>query len=73
MKTFREKNVGAVMAADETFIRFHERNSRILVPSGEKLVGSTAKFIEKEGCTLMVTMKLLNNLSSYILEKLGRT
>ena len=36
VKTFREKNVGAVMAADETFIRFHERNSRILLPSGEK-------------------------------------
>ena len=61
LKTFREKNVGAVMAADETFIRFHERNSRILVPSGEKRVGSAAKFNEKEGCTLMVTMDLLSS------------
>ena len=61
VKTFREKNVGAVMAADETFIRFHERNSRILVPSGEKRVGSAAKFNEKEGCTLMVTMDLLSS------------
>ena len=49
------------MAADETFIRFHERNSRILVPSGEKRVGSAAKFNEKEGCTLMVTMDLLSS------------
>ena len=61
VKTFREKNVGAVMAPDETFIRFHERNSRILVPSGEKRVGSAAKFNEKEGCTLMVTMDLLSS------------
>ena len=61
LKTFREKNVGAVMAADETFIHFHERNSRILVPSGEKRVGSAAKFNEKEGCTLMVTMDLLSS------------
>ena len=61
VKTFREKNVGAVMAADETFIRFHERNSRILVLSSEKRVGSAAKFNEKEGCTLMVTMDLLSS------------
>ena len=61
VKKFREKNVGAVMAADETFIRFHERNSRILVPSVEKRVGSAAKFNEKEGCTLMVTMDLLSS------------
>jgi hypothetical protein len=61
VKTFREKNVGAVMAADETCIRFHERNSRILVLSGEKRVGTAAKFNEKEGCTLMVTMDMLSS------------
>ena len=61
VNTFREKNVGAVMAADKTFIHFHERNLRVLVPSGEKRVGSVAKFNEKEGCTLMVTMDLLSS------------
>ena len=61
VKTFREKNVGAVMAADETFIRFHKHNTRILVPSGEKRVGTAAKFKEKEGCTLMVTMDVLSS------------
>jgi hypothetical protein len=49
------------MAADEMFIRFHEHNSRILVPSGEKHVGTAAKFNEKEGCTLMVTMDMLSS------------
>lgn len=47
------------MAGDETFICFHERNSRLLVPSGEKRVGSAAELNEKEGCTLMVTMDML--------------
>jgi hypothetical protein len=61
VKTFREKNVGAVMAADETFICFHEHNSRILFPLGEKRVGTAAKFDEKEGCTLMVTMDMLSS------------
>ena len=56
VKVFRDKNVGAVMAADETFIHFHERHSRILVPTGEKHVGSAMKINEKDGCTLMVTM-----------------
>ena len=49
------------MAANETFICFHEQNSQILVPSGEKCVGSATKFNEKEGCTLMVTMDLLSS------------
>jgi len=40
----------------ETFIRFHERNSRILVPSGEKHVGSAENINEKKGCIIMVTM-----------------
>ena len=47
------------MAADETFFCFHKRHSHILIPSGEKRVGSAAKYNEKEGCTLMVTMDLL--------------
>lgn len=61
MKKFREKNGGSVMAADETFIRFHERYAHILDPSSEKYVGSAAKCNEKEGCTLMVTMDLISS------------
>jgi hypothetical protein len=49
------------MAADEMFTRFHERNSLILVPSGEKRVGTAAKFNEKEGSTMMVTMDMLSS------------
>ena len=49
------------MVAVETFIPFHEFNSLILVPSGEKRAGSTTKLNEKEGCKLMVTMDLLSS------------
>jgi len=61
VKVFRDKNVGAVMAADETFIHFHERHSRILVPTGERHVGSSMRINEKDGCTLMVTLDLLSS------------
>ena len=61
MKIFQEKNAEAVIAADETFIHFHESNLRTLVPSSEKHVGSTVKFNEKEGYTLIVTMDLLSS------------
>jgi hypothetical protein len=59
VKTLQEQVVGAVMAAGDSFVRFHQRNTRFLVPLGEKRVGNAAKFNENEGCTLMVTMDML--------------
>ena len=47
------------MATDESLSYFHERDLRVLVPSDEKRVGTAAKFDEKEGYTLMVTVGLL--------------
>ena len=58
---FEKKNAEAIIAADKTFIHFHERNLHTLIPSSEKYVGSTVKFNEKEGYTLIVTMDLLSS------------
>jgi OTU-like cysteine protease/DDE superfamily endonuclease len=55
---FRNEQVEVVLAADETFLKFHERDTSLLVPRGVKRVGSAAKLDEKDGCTLMVTMDM---------------
>ena len=60
-KTFEDENVSVVIAADETFLRFHESSSTVLVPKGAKRVGTAIKCNEKEGCTVMVSMEMISS------------
>ena len=60
-KSFREKDVQVVIAADETFLRFHEASSTVVAPKGAKRVGAAMKSNEKEGCTLMVSMEMISS------------
>ena len=46
-KSFREKDVQVVIAADETFLRFHEASSTVVAPKGAKRVGTAMKSNEK--------------------------
>lgn len=50
-----------VIAADETFLRFHEASSTVVAPKGAKRVGTAMKSNEKEGCTLMVSMEMISS------------
>ena len=47
-----------VIAADETFLRFHESSSSVVACKGAKRVGTAIKCNEKEGCTVMVSMEM---------------
>ena len=58
---FREEDVQVVIAADETFLRFHEASSTVVAPKGAKRVGAAMKSNEKEGCTLMVSMEMISS------------
>ena len=40
---FREEDVQVVIAADETFLRFHEASSTVVAPKGAKRVGTAMK------------------------------
>jgi hypothetical protein len=51
-----QHNIEVVLAADETFVHFHERGTTVLAPVGEKRIGSTCKIDDKAGCTLVPTM-----------------
>ena len=55
---FKKENVDVVVAADETFVRFHESKNTVIAPLGEKRVGSTAKIDEKSGCTVLPLMDM---------------
>ena len=55
---FMEEDVDVVLAADETFIRFHESYDTVLAPIGEKRIGSTARIDNKMGCTVLPTMDM---------------
>jgi hypothetical protein len=55
---FLKEGADVILAANETFLKFHERDIRFLVPRGVKRVGSASKMDEKDGCTLMVTMDM---------------
>ena len=58
---FREEDVEVVIAADETFLRFHEASSTVVAPKSVKRVGTAIKSNEKEGCTLMVSMEMITS------------
>ena len=55
---FMEEDIDVVLAADETFIRFHESFDTVLAPIGEKRIGSTARIDNKMGCTVLPTMDM---------------
>ena len=58
---FKEEDVQVVIAADETFLRFHEASSTVVAPKGSKRVGTAIKSNEKEGCTVMVSMEMISS------------
>ena len=58
---FLKEKVEVVLAADETFLKFHEKDDNLLVPRGVKRVGTASKIDEKDGCTLMVTMDMASS------------
>ena len=58
---FVASGVEVVLAADETFIRFHEEDSSIICPVGAKRVGRASKKDLKDGATLMVTMDMASS------------
>jgi hypothetical protein len=55
---FKDARVDVVLAADETFIRFHESRGLLIAPSGEKRVGTAAQIDDKAGCTVLPTMDM---------------
>lgn len=61
-ETFLKENVDVVIAADETFIRFHEAYDKVIAPRGEKRIGSAAFADEKAGCTVLPTMEMNSSL-----------
>ena len=44
---FMEEDVQVVIAADETFLRFHEASSTVVAPRGAKRVGTAIKSNQK--------------------------
>ena len=58
---FLKEKVEVVLAGDETFLKFHEKDDNLLVPRGVKRVGTASKIDEKDGCTLMVTMDMASS------------
>jgi len=57
-EAFSEANVDVVLAADETFIRFHETRGFVIGPTGEKRIGTAAQIDDKAGCTVLPTMDM---------------
>jgi hypothetical protein len=60
-ETFQKAEVDVVVAADETFIRFHEEDSRVLAPVGEARIGKAVTCDGKSGCTVLPTMDMLSS------------
>ena len=56
-----KEEVEVVLAADETFLKFHEKDENLVVPRGVKRVGVASKIDMKDGCTLMVTMGMASS------------
>ena len=57
-EAFSRANVDVVLAADETFIRFHEDRGFVIGPTGEKRIGAAAQIDDKAGCTVLPTMDM---------------
>ena len=60
-KALRDAKVDVVLSSDETFVKFNDVSSLVLVPKGTKKVSSTLKSNEKDGCTVMVTLDMIGN------------
>ena len=57
---FQDENVEVVISEDD-FLKFHERSDTYIVPKVTKRIGSSGKYDEKTGCTLMVTVDMLSS------------
>lgn len=58
---FEGENVQVVLAADETFLKFHESDQNLIVPVGVKRVGVASNKDIKNGCKVMVTMEMASS------------
>lgn len=45
---FNYENVDIILVEDKTFLSFIEVNSKVVVPCGSKLIGTTLKYNEKK-------------------------
>jgi hypothetical protein len=55
---FKNEKVDVVINADETFVLFHMKDTRLIVPQGIKRVGtSTQVDNEKMGATVLISCK----------------
>jgi hypothetical protein len=53
---FKAENVDVVINADETFVLFHMKDNRLIVPTGIKRVGTAAQVDnEKMGATVLIS------------------
>jgi DDE superfamily endonuclease len=59
--TFLRENVDVVLAADETFVKFSESSSKVIVKKGAKRVGCAINMDLKDGCTVIPTMNMLGS------------
>ena len=57
---FNDEYVDVVISTNDTFIRFHEAPSTVLVQKWEKRVVSDVKQNEKEGCTLITLTEMIS-------------
>ena len=57
-KLFKEEDVDVVLLADETFLRFHECNKKVLVPIGLKRVGVALSLHETNDWSIMITLDI---------------
>ena len=57
-KAFLEADVDVVLAADETFVIFHESRGLVIGPKGKKRIGVAAQVDDKAGCTVLPIMDI---------------
>ena len=61
-ETFLKNKINVLLvAADETFLRFHEAPNKVVAPKGSKRVGLSIKCDDKTGCTVMITMEAISS------------
>eukprot|EP00918_Siedleckia_nematoides_P038728 GHVU01084274.1.p1 GENE.GHVU01084274.1~~GHVU01084274.1.p1 ORF type:complete len:342 (+),score=20.62 GHVU01084274.1:603-1628(+) len=58
---FHARNIDALVAADETFIRFGCRQDSVVAPMGSARIGTTDVTNDKGGCTLMLAMEFFSS------------
>ena len=61
-KLFLKEDIGVVLSADETFLRFRETSSKVLAPKGIRRVGVTLYVTENDGCSVMIPLDMFANI-----------